>query len=96
MICAPVSRAALLLPRKLVLAKERPHLTRCVDVAVSGPEQPLVHGHHAGKQEGFLLRLAAWPGMASSPEGVEHHGRVVSTVRVFDAGDTRMKARALN
>lgn len=56
-------------------AKERPHLTRCIDAAAGRSDEPL------------RKRLAARPGMASSPEGVKHYGRVVSTVRVFAAGD---------
>ncbi len=58
-----------------MLTKERPHLTRCVDVVARPPDNPLWH------------RLAARPGMASSPDSVEHHGRVISTIGVLEAGD---------
>ena len=55
--------------------KERPHLTRGIDtVAVRADEPP-------------RKRLATEPLMASSVDGVQHHVRVVSTIRVFAAGD---------
>ena len=36
---------------------------------------------------------SARPGMASSPDAVEHHGRVVGTIRVFETGDIRRHRR---
>src|SRR3989442_14021739 len=68
---------ALLLPLKPMLTKERPHQTRRVDALAGGPDEP------------FGQRLATGPGMASSFNGIEHHRRVVSAVRVFEARDVR-------
>ena len=39
--------------------------------------------------EPFRHRPAAGPGVASSMDRVEHHGRVVRAPRVFEAGDVR-------
>ena len=58
-------------------AKERQRLTACIDAAAGRSDEPL------------RKRPAAGPGMPSASDGVEHHGRVVSTMRVFAAGDIR-------
>src|SRR5713101_8970367 len=60
-----------------MLTKERPHLTRGVDAVACRPDDP------------FRQRLAARPGVASSLDRIEHHGRTFSTVRVFEADDIR-------
>src|SRR2546428_12362595 len=62
-------------PWQRMLMKERPHLTRCVEAAARGPDDP------------FWNRLAARPGEASSLDGIEHHRCAFSTVRAFEAGD---------
>src|SRR4029077_5651049 len=74
-ISARVGRAALLLLWKPMLTKKCPHQTRCVDAPASGSDDP------------FQNRLAARPGVASSLDGIEHHGRVFSTVRVVETRD---------
>jgi hypothetical protein len=56
-------------------AKELPHLTRGIDTAAVRADEPL------------RKRLAAEPLMASPVDGVQHHVRVVGTIRVFAAGD---------
>src|SRR5258708_11911369 len=58
-----------------MLTKEPPHLAGCIPAPARGPDYP------------FRQRLAARPGVASSLDGIEHHGRVFSAVRVFEAGD---------
>src|SRR2546422_3729997 len=57
--------------------KERPHQPRCVDTVAGAPDEP------------FRQRLATGPGVASSFNGIEHHRRVVSALRVFEASDVR-------
>src|SRR5882762_4605493 len=57
--------------------KERPHQARCVDTVAGAPNEP------------FRQRLATGPGVASSVNGIEHHRRVVSALRVFEARDVR-------
>ena len=76
----PLSASSVLRRRGLRLSKwmppkESPHLTRGMDAVARGTSEP------------FRQRRAARPGMASSNDGVEHDGGVVSTVRVFEAGD---------
>ena len=73
--CENIGCAAVLLPRQLMFTKERPHLTRCVDAAAGRSDEP------------FRQRLATKPLMTSSVDGVQHHVRVVSTIRVLAAGD---------
>src|ERR1041385_346969 len=68
---------ALLLPGKPVLAKEGPHEPGGVDAVARGPDEP------------FRQRPAAGPGVASSLDGIEHHGRAVGALRVFETPDVR-------
>ena len=65
-----------------MLTKERPHLTRRVDCWLVGPTSHSAIGLPPGQ-------------MAASLDRVEHHGRVVSTVRVFAAGDIRRDRRSI-
>src|SRR3981081_1750105 len=69
--------SVLLVPPKWVLPKERPHLTRRVDVVAHAADHP------------FRERFAARPLVACAPDGVEHHGRIGTTVGVFEASDIR-------
>ena len=63
-------------------ARKNAHISaRRVDAAAGRSDEPL------------RKRLAAGPGVAASLDGVEHDGRVVSTVRVFAAGDVRRHRR---
>src|SRR3989475_9932173 len=62
---------------KPMRTKERPHQARCVDTVAGAPDEP------------FRQRLATGPGVASSFNGIEHHRRVVSALRVFEARDVR-------
>ena len=55
----------------------RPTSARCVDAAARGPGPQL------------RQRLAPGPGMPPSQDGVENHGRVVRTVRIFATADIR-------
>src|SRR5437899_12959188 len=71
-----VLRPGLLLSKPM-RTKERPHQARCVDTVAGAPDEP------------FRQRLATGPGVASSFNGVEHHRRVVSALRVFESGDGR-------
>src|SRR5580658_5799348 len=63
-----------LLPLKLMLTKERPHLPGRVDAVAIPPEHPFRRD-----------TLAAGPLMAFSLDGVQHHARIVSAVRVLQA-----------
>src|SRR5438552_3994771 len=65
-----------LLPRKLMLTKERPHLPRRVDAVAIPPDHPFRR-----------YTLAARPLMALSLNRVEHHACIVSAVRVLEARD---------
>src|SRR5437879_2076305 len=58
-------------------SKERPHQARCVDTVAGAPDEP------------FRERLTTGPGVASSLNGIEHHRRVVSALRIFEAPDVR-------
>src|ERR1700719_1933463 len=71
-----------LLSRKLMLTKERPHLSRRVDAAAIPPDHPFRR-----------YPLAARPLMAFSLDRVEHHARIVSAVRVLEARDIRSDRR---
>ncbi len=71
-----------LLPRKLMLTKERPHLPGRVYAAAIRPEHPLRRDP-----------LAAGPLMAFSLDCVEHHVPIVSAVRVLQARHIRGEGR---
>ena len=59
-----------LFPHKRVLTKERPHQARSIDATGGATDEP------------FRQRRATRPGVASSLDGVKHHGRIVSAVRI--------------
>ena len=67
------ARAALL-PSKLMLPKEYPHLFRRVDAAAISSDHPLCRDP-----------LAAGSLMAFSLDRIEHHVRIVSALRLFEA-----------
>src|SRR3989475_10997059 len=60
---------------KPMRTKERPHQARCVDTVAGAPDDP------------SRQRRAPGPRVASSFNGIEHHRRVVSALRVFEARD---------
>src|SRR5437763_3078549 len=73
---SPVLRPGLRLSKPM-RTKERPHQARCVDTVARAPDEPL------------RQRLATGPGVASSLNGIEHHRRIVSALRVFQPIDVR-------